>query len=166
MADRSDHDAPIWVITMAGIRSHALDGSALYSLPQGSIREADDSKRRIGHGRLARLCADSEPDLERCLRSQVMELERREQADDAMGNKGSGRGQTTVLRGLEPSRSVEAPTDLLELARADHSTDRQPRRSLGLEVPRPHEPLGNLGQVRLVTFRRHLLLTTDILLHR
>jgi hypothetical protein len=76
-----------------------------------------------------------------------------------------------MLGRLEPGGCVEATRHLPKLAGADHPSYRGTRRARGLEISRSREAPGKAARsdrttlAWLVTFRRHLFITTDILLH-
>ena len=105
------------------------------------------------------------------LRTEAVELERRQQTDDAIGNKGRGRRKAVVLGRLESGGSVKAARNLPELTGSDQSLNRRTRGTAGHEIPRPGEPAGNLSRLgwgtlrSLITFRRHLFASADVTLH-
>ena len=57
---------------------------------------------------------NGDPDLVRELCADPMNLERREEADDGVGNAGADGGYRIAFRGLGAGKPVEAPTDALD----------------------------------------------------
>ncbi len=90
----------------------------------------------------AGLVRDGEPDLERGLGREVVEAQRREQADHGPGVHAGDLGQGGVLRHLAVREGVEPAPDPREPTLTDQSRQRDPGQPVGGQVQGTEEPAG------------------------
>ena len=117
-----------------------LDPVGLDAFREGRAREARHSQPRVVKPRLAGFLGQRDPHLSRSLRRQLVEAQRREQADhtarDPLRDLGEGvlGGVGMIARGVDPTSVT------LDLAFTDEVVHPPARDTVRLEVGRPDDP--------------------------
>ena len=96
----------------------AVDAMFLDAEREGAAGKPDDPQRGVLHFRPAGLDVDRQPDFVRGLRGHLVELEGREEADDAVRHALAGLGQRLVLTRIGVGQHVQAPTGPIQDAAA------------------------------------------------
>ena len=78
----------------------------------------------------------------RGLRREVVELERREEADDSFGDALGRLDERVLLGHLRPGRDVEPTADVLHRTGLDEARECRSRDAGGGDVARPHDAAG------------------------
>src|SRR5690606_13127634 len=110
-------------------------------------RHADGTERYAIELRLPDVGREGEPDLEGRLRREVVEAERGEEADDALGDALRHDGEVVVLADLAVWQRIEAAGDALQLAALGEAAEVATGQAVLLEVVRGDDP-ALLGEVK------------------
>jgi len=94
---------------------------------QGLATHPHDAKRWIVDCRSPSLVADGEPDLERCLRRELVVPERREQADHPTRHSGRCHRQAVVLRDRRPGQPIHPAAHSLHPSGGDEAAETRTR---------------------------------------